>query len=322
MTEQVANTEGGSGPAQGSPGQDSIAAGPEVIKLPPGGPPKRRKKKRVDPRQNDRKPMMSFKDGDGTKPPKARKRPADQGRARPDGTPSRREASRRAMLEWLPSASHPADPVTVHLRTEYTKRLFLDHFGRAQISLYNLVCLLPIKMREAGISVEKRDAFTDLLEIKLGDKLDDLESRLRKDIARSEHMLNNAGASAVSRYSGEGDLEATLGSLTPSIVSLLNLLPLLDTFISCVDGLWINRFLRNRQREETINNYRNEIAQLIRHYMHMYHESKRLLGDGTGNEMATVFIDAERDKLSPEDEELATSILKVSDVKPKEAVAA
>lgn len=322
MTEQVADTEGASATAQTEVASGTPSSTPEIIKLPPGQPPKRRKQKRKDPRQQDRRPAMSFKDLESSdRAAKPRKRPADQGRVREDGTPSRREASRQAMLEWMPNATHPAPLVTVHLRTEYTKRLFLDHFGRAQISLYNLVFLLRIKMREAGIADNKVNDFTDMLEDRMSQQLDDLAERMANDVKKARRMLINNQATEVSRYSGGGDLEATLPALTPNIESLLNLLPVFDEFIGCVDGLWINRFLRTRQREETINSYRNEFAKLIRHYMHMYHESKRLLGEGKHGEMASIFQHGERDELSAEDESLVASIMKVQDVAPSDEAA-
>lgn len=235
-----------------------------------------RKKKNAGkhPRQQqDRRPPIDL-----GLTPRPRQRPSDQGRRIP-GVKTSREISREKSLEFLPIATHPAERVSVKAQTEYTKKLYLDHYGRAQISLYNLMVFLPIQMRQHGIPDEKVWAFQDALHLQMLERIRNVAKRISSETARAKKLASDNSVTAIRIYSKDA-LDASLPKLTTHIGALLNLLPVFDQYVALVDALLIEGYFLPSQRDRSVNGFRNEIVMLIRQFMHLYHESKRLCDKG------------------------------------------
>ena len=250
-----------------------------------------RKKERLTPdqraRMRDSRPAIDL----------GIQRPGDQGRKGADGeSPSNRQIARDNMLNFKPIASHPADLHTVTLVTEYTQKLYFDHCGRAQISLYNLMHYLPIRMRILGLHDERGEDFLDKLEERLDARIEDIATRMKADLARAKTVLANNQLTAVATYS-QPPKDCSLAKYTPQIVRLLSLLVLFDQYIAAIDGLYTNGYLRRRGRAEAINKYRNEIATMIRFFMRLYNDSKELLKQGESARLEHLLVERDENEL-------------------------
>lgn len=326
MTESVANAAEVQAQVDVAPPREEAVAG-AVQQVPqPARTGKKKNKGKRPGGPGASRPALSFAGIEGqSAPPRPKQRPSDQGRKSPDGV-SMHAARAKAMLEWMPPTSHPADVMTVTLNSEYTRRLFLREFGRAHISLFNIFETIPKRLRIKHLDGAYGKHF-DALETSINDELDQLADKINNDILKAQRVLKAQEMSSVAHYSGDGPLEASLPRLTPQIGMLLELLPLVDTFAAHVDALWVNRFLSSRQRHKTIDEYRALITRLIRKYMLLYKAMSRFIREdeleslgaafssATSAAVASVDADSDGDSgvvLSDEDEALASGMVKVT----------
>ncbi len=325
MTESVANAAEAQAQVDVAPPREEAVVG-AVQQVPqPARTGKKKNKGKRPGGPGASRPALSFAGIEGqSAPPRPKQRPSDQGRKSPDGM-SKHAARAKAMLEWTPPTSHPADIMTVTLNSEYMRRLFLREFGRAHISLFNIFETIPKRLRIKHLDDAYGKHF-DALETAINGELDQLTEKIRNDIQKAQRVLQTQNVTAVAHYSGEGPLEASLPRLTPQIGMLLEILPLVDTFAAHVDALWVNRFLTSRQRHRTIDEYRNTLARLIRKYMLLYQTMSRFLREdeleslgaafsSATSVVASVEMDLDDDSsvmLSAEDEALASGMLKVT----------
>ncbi len=325
MTESVANAAEAQAQVDVAPPREEAVVG-AVQQVPQPARTGRKKNKGKRPGgPGANRPALTFAGIEGqSAPPRPKQRPSDQGRKSPDGM-SKHAARAKAMLEWMPPTSHPADVMTVTLNSEYTRRLFLREFGRAHISLFNIFETIPKRLRIKHLDSAYGKHF-DALETSINDELDQLSDKIGNDIQKAQRVLEAQNMTAVAHYSGDGPLEASLPRLTPQICMLLETLPLIDTFAAHVDALWVNRFLSSRQRHRTIDEYRSAVSRLIRKYMLLYQTMSRFLREDELESLGAAFSSAtsalagvEMDsddvsgiKLSDEDEALASGMVKVT----------
>jgi len=278
--------------------------------------PQKKKKRAAIPA--DRRPAMKLPEGANgtTRQATERQKPSAQGQKPEPGAFSKRAQTHRNMLAFMPIANHPAELHDVVLVTEYTQKLFADHYGRAQISLYNLMTYLVITLRRMGLTDEKANDFVDSLEDAIDARICDLASRMKAELARVEKIARDNQLKPVQVRSGKL-VRTTLPELTPQIVDFLGYLPVLDAYVCTLDVLWIQRLVKRRDRDELINKFRNEITSLARLTMRLYWESKRLAQEGDLDKMTLSVVDkvvTEIIQLDPEEEAQAQAMTKtVSD---------
>jgi len=303
MTEQVAaEAIGAESPASGveSVISSTGAAGPKDAQ-------QKRKKKTRGNQPRDRRPAMKF-DNDG--PQRPRQRPADQGRKPSDGTQSGRAQAREDLVNFVPRVSVPSDHSSTTVRSETAHRLFVGHFGRAQVSLYNLFEYLPIRLRQVGFDADHALNVVASIEELVNANFKALHVRLDGELTRIRKVASDNAVSKPVNWTKE-PIKVSLPQLTPQISVLIAALSKFDEICAYYYGIWLAGESSVRQRETAINNYRNDIAREIRVLMKLYHDSKDY-ADKRDPTVLTKMLSASNDAdlptaLDAEDEQKAQS---------------
>ena len=297
-------------------GADAPASGVEAVisnaaPAPARSGTKQRKKARAN-QPRDRRPAMKFDSGSE----RPRQRPADQGRKNPDGSPSARAQARQALVDFTPRVSVPNDRGGTTIRSETAHRLFLGHYGRAQVSLYNLFYYLPIRLRQVGFDSDHALDVVDKIEGFVNANLAALHLRLDEELERIKKVASDNAVSKPVNWTRE-PIEVSLPVYSPQSTRLMDALPKFDEICAYYYGLWLAGESSVKQRETAINNYRNDIAREIRVLMKLYHDSKDYADRRDPAllvKMLTVSHDAELPTvLAPEDEAAARKAVGVTE---------
>lgn len=276
--------------------------------LPTSSPTKQKNSQRRRPNGASTAPAIDL----GPIPKKERKRPADQGRKPNDGTLSRNQQRNQESLNFIPRVSHPADMVEITLKSEYALRLFAQHYGRAQVSLYNVTSVLPVLMRQNGYSADSVLDVMEQLETLLNSRIDELRDKIDVELRRLKKLSDSNAAPPTETYSRPPQTIAVAG-LSPQILEMLNVLQQFDLMVSYVHGLWVGRAFTIRQRETSINGFRNEIAVLIRSFMRIYQSARQILdqkGDiASVSNILSNHDSSDQSQLSEEDEHTARELV-------------
>lgn len=231
---------------------------------------KRKTTKRRPNQPRDRRPVMSFEDASQSR---QRQRPNEQGRKPEPGMTSGRAQARENMIAFMPRVSVPADQCEAVVRSETSHRLFVGHYGRAQVSLYNLFEYLPIRLRQVGFSEDSSLEVVGSIEELVNRNLLALHGRLDAELERIKKVANDQAVRKPINWTKE-PIALQLPQLTPQIGLLMDALPKFDEICAYYYGLWLAGGSSVKQREKAINHYRNDIAREIRVLMRLYHDSK------------------------------------------------
>lgn len=286
-------------PAAGTPATGSDAAG--QVAAPAGkaaSEGKRERTKNRDPRvanrQRDprrgqstdprRQKGRRHVDTSDVKPAAAISQGAVEGEARPprarpevpDGV-SKRSFDRQIGLSFVPYVSHSFTVSKTPLKSEFSKRLFMDYMGRAQVALYNLIVLLPIRIKMHPARVQDYDHFVDGIEEMIDARIQTLIDEVSKATERNKIVYKTHNCEVVVDYTSPETKE--LKVYTPQTRRLLGLLTVYDDYVRSVEEIWHGDVLSGKQRREAISKYRGEIVRFVRLLMHLYRESDRRLKD-------------------------------------------
>lgn len=232
---------------------------------------RRKSSKRRTNQPRDRRPAMTFDDASGQ--PRQRQRPGDQSRKPDGGSTSARAQARENMIGFMPRVSVPADMCEAVVRSETSHRLFVGHYGRAQVSLYNLFEWLPIRLRQVGFSEDESLEIVGLLEELVNRNLVGLHERLDAELERIKKVATDQAVRKPVNWTKE-PISLQLPQLTPQIALLMDALPKFDEICAFYYGLWLAGGSSVKQREKAINHYRNDMAREIRVIMRLYYDSK------------------------------------------------
>lgn len=243
----------------------------------------------------------------------------------PEGI-SKRSFDRQIGLSFEPYVSHPYTVCKTPLESEFSKRLFMDYVGRAQVSLYNLVVLLPIRIKMHQARVQDYDRFVEGIEDMIDARIQALVDEISKATERNRVLYKTHNCEVKVDYTNPET--KVLKVYTPQTRRLLGLLTVYDEYIRSIEEIWHGDVLNGKMRRDAISKYRGEIVRFVRLLMHLYRESDRRLKDNAhAGELSFIEIlqaqvpdEAMPDSLSDEDEDHARNLIAEAAPSPEVAM--
>lgn len=277
----------GSKPKPGPPKSNGAGKAPAAVAEPAGGSPK----------------------ASGATPPAAKQSAPNGARRGPSPQQQRREQrsllSRRKQaqedaLAFVPRKSHPAPVMSLDLCSEHSVALFQKNFGFAHLAFYELVTLLPKKVKMADPDFDTGPLIQGVENI-LITRLDQVSSSLEQQKRQLLIVMKANGnypPIKPEEYSNVTKVELPL--LTPYTRRMLGILIQFDENLRHLDRIWLETHMPDLEYDKAISNARDEIVRTIRFFKRMHVLGGHLvrgLGQGKKTDISVIFSEAGNDSL-------------------------
>lgn len=238
---------------------------------------------------------------------------------------SNRKRAQEQALAYVPLKSHPAPQMKLELCSEHSLALFQKNYGFAHVAFYELVTLLPKKVKMADPDFDT-DTLIETIETILINHLDTLSRSLElRKRQLTEVMKANGGYAPFAANDYSSATSVSLPMLTPHTRRMLGVLKQFDEIVRHVDRIWIETHMSDLEHDRAISHCRDEIVRAIRFFKRLHVQGGHLvrnMGTGKAVDVGRMFSAAGDDSQpDPVDPELEAQAREVSETALQRATA-
>lgn len=208
---------------------------------------------------------------------------------------SNRKRAQEQALAYVPLKSHPAPLMKLELCSEHSLALFQKSYGFAHVAFYELVTLLPKKVKMANPDFDTAPLISAIEEI-LINRLDTVSRSLELQKRQlTEVMKANGGYPPFSANDYSSVTSVSLPLLTPHTRRMLAVLKQFDEIVRHVDRIWIETHMPDLEHDRAISNCRDEIVKTIRFFKRLHVQGGHLvrnMGSGKPVDLGRMFVEA------------------------------